>query len=190
MSSDVVLEATVARASGGTHRDERDVIIGYARTVPLPWLMLFGRADVVPQQGTVPLVETPRVSAIARFRERSARITPALEFVPDARALFDGFASYLERVEPDWLSLNAWEYWITGLDHGADFDVSLQELEHRMVSAMDVFDQTPEPASGAWLALLDWTHPSRHDADSWLTNCKAGLFGWPSVQGPPRPWVD
>jgi hypothetical protein len=188
MSSDVVLEATVARASGGTHRDERDVTIGYARTVPLPWLMLFERADVVPQQGTVPLVEAPRVPAISRFRERSARIVPALEFVPDARVLFDGFASYLERLEPDWLSLNAWEYWIAELTGEDDHEPSLRILEERVFNAMDLLDQAPNPRSAAWIALLDWCHPRRSEAVP--TYHPSRLFGWPSVQGPPRPWVD
>lgn len=190
MGSDVVLTVHShrpnAEMSGGA---SDDIIVGFARTVTLPWLMLFDCESIAPQEDSVPQIVTAREAALVRYRQRMATVIPLLDFVPDASRLFANFDAYLSELEPPWLSMNVWELWIADLGSTDNATTTLRAIEARLSGSIALLDEPPAATSDKWLALLDWTHPARTDPNYWLATHKTGLFGWPSVQGPTRPWA-
>jgi hypothetical protein len=178
MGRDAVLEARADRVEP----DNDDYVISFSRSMPLPWLMLFDRACLTLVPDNAPELASDRDGAVARFRTRAIWIAPRLAFVPEADRLLARFADYLAAVERPWLSVFTWEQWISDVDEGLDFNGSL-------VRALDALAQGPDLDDTAWQTLLDWSQPSRHNADYWHANHRIALFGWPGNEGPDRPWT-
>lgn len=162
--------------------NSQSTVAGFARTVPLPWLMLFALPNAEQRDSGDILLRDERTSCLDRFSRRVRGLDQHLSFIPNHRDELQVFANYFRQFDHKFLSVRTWELsaqW--GPDECNVFNSALRSSLEAL--ARDGSDLSVEQ----FRKILDWSHPERLGTNG-KVEPKCRLFGGAVIGVPPAPW--